>query len=190
MERIVDARGLSCPFPVVNTKKAIAEIDSGLLIVIVDNGDARDNVVRLAKSLGYPAEVDQKEDGFYVKIIKDINCANQPEGRDLVILITGSTLGRGSEELGAILMKSFIFTLSETEPLPKSIIFINSGVFLTCEGSPVLEQLVELEKKGTEILSCGTCLDYFHLKDKLIRGSISNMYTIVEKLFNNKAITL
>ena len=91
-------------------------------------------------------------------------------------------MGNGDEELGKILIKSFIFTVSETSPYPKTLVFYNGGVKLTCEDSPVLEELKKLEDLGVEIISCGTCLDFLNLKESLRVGSISNMYTIYEKL--------
>ncbi|MBC7343131.1 MAG: sulfurtransferase-like selenium metabolism protein YedF, partial [Clostridia bacterium] len=93
--------------------------------------------------------------------------------------------------LGQVLMRSFFYTLREAEVVPGSIIFINSGVKLACEGSPVLSDLMALEKRGVRILSCGTCLDYFQLKEKLCVGSISNMYSIVEAMMtSDRLITL
>jgi selenium metabolism protein YedF len=100
----------------------------------------------------------------------------------MVIAITADTMGKGNEELGKILIKSFVYTVSETPPYPKTMVFYNGGVRLTCQGSPVLDDLIRLEDKGVEIISCGTCLDFLELKDKLKVGSISNMYTIYEKL--------
>jgi len=94
------------------------------------------------------------------------------------VFIDGETVGRGSEELGAILMRSFLYTLKELNPLPWRIIFINSGVKLAVEGSPYLTILGELIDMGSEIISCGTCLDYYQIKDKLAVGRISNMYEI------------
>ncbi|MHB9095310.1 MAG: sulfurtransferase-like selenium metabolism protein YedF, partial [Eubacteriales bacterium] len=89
------------------------------------------------------------------------------------------------------LMKSFMFALVESDGLPQSMLFVNSGVYLTCENSPVLEHLMNLEKRGVEILSCGTCLDYFKIKAKLCVGQMTNMYTILETMNNaNKVISL
>lgn len=121
-----------------------------------------------------------------VKIEKEIG---QSEESGLkkggVILITADQIGMGNEELGKVLMKSFLFTLSETNLKPETIMFMNSGVKLTVEGSPVLESLDKLEKEGVNILVCGTCLNYFELKDKLKKGKISNMYEIVEQMLKS-----
>ena len=93
-------------------------------------------------------------------------------------------MGHGNEELGKILMKSFIFALTQLDDLPQTILFYNGGATLTTEGSQSLEDLKTLEAQGVEILTCGTCLDFYGLKDKLAVGQVSNMYTIVEKLNN------
>jgi len=108
-----------------------------------------------------------------------------------LIFINSSHLGRGSDELGSILMRSFLFSLTEMEVKPQRIIFMNSGVHLCCEGSPVLDSLLALEEKGVEILVCGTCLDYFQLKEKLCVGKVTNMYSSVEHLLAaEKVITI
>jgi selenium metabolism protein YedF len=91
-------------------------------------------------------------------------------------------LGQGSGDLGRVLMNSFLYTLRESSEGITAIIFLNSGVYLTCEGSENLEHLEALEKEGVEILSCGTCLDFYNLKNRLKIGKISNMYSIVELL--------
>ncbi|MEW6624418.1 MAG: sulfurtransferase-like selenium metabolism protein YedF [Bacillota bacterium] len=191
MDTIVDARGKSCPQPVICTKRALESLDAGVLTTIVDNDIARDNVIRLAKSLDYPVDVEQKEEGYYIKIKKEIDMARSLDTvQGAVILVTSATMGRGSDELGRILTKSFFFTLTETLPLPRAVLFINGGVKLTCEGSHVLEEVISLEKKGVEILSCGTCLDFFRLKEKLCAGSVTNMCNIVEKMMTVKSITV
>jgi selenium metabolism protein YedF len=121
------------------------------------------------------------------RIMKEdnVNQFEKIESNNLVIAITDDILGGGDVELGKTLMKSYIYALTEVEPKPKTIIFINNGVSLATEGSPVLESLKTLEEQGVEILSCGTCLNFYGLKEKLMAGTVSNMYTIVEKL--NKA---
>jgi len=100
------------------------------------------------------------------------------------VLITSDCLGTGSEELGKILMKSFLNTLWNHKPRPGKILFINGGVLLTTEGSEVLETLELLEKEGVEIFSCGTCLAFYGIKDKLRIGKITNMPYIVDSLLS------
>jgi selenium metabolism protein YedF len=103
-------------------------------------------------------------------------------GKKVVVLVDGATVGRGDDLLGAVLMKSFLHTLKEIEPRPWRLIFINAGVKLAAEGSDLLSVLSELESLGIEILSCGTCLDFFKLKEKLHEGKVTNMYDIVSSL--------
>lgn len=192
MERHLDVRGVACPGPVISTKKALEEMEQGELITIVDNEVARDNVVRLAQSLNYPVEVEEKEGQYHIHITKEqLTTQDVGMGKDLVYLITCDKVGRGDDELGAVLMRSLIYSLTESEGTPGTIIFMNAGVKLACEGSPVLSDLIALEKKGTKIWACGTCLDFYHLKEKLCVGSVSNMYAIVERLHSSaKVITL
>ena len=212
LKKEIDSRGLPCPQPVLNTKKALEELtgqgDSGfILTVLVDNLVAKENVTRFAKTNGYRAETEIKDDLFMVIIepgegkknntgaTSELDAASYcnseaPAGKT-VYLFKSKTLGEGSEELGAILMRGFIFTIKETNSLPAKMLFMNGAVYLTTEGSPVLEELQELEKLGVEIFSCGTCLDYFKLKDKLQVGHITNIYDTVENIAGAaKCITL
>lgn len=188
----VDARGEACPKPVIMTKKELDKMEEGILTTIVDNEIARDNVSKLANSLGLEYEVDEISDKeFHITITKgegvvDTKESTSDDFKDLTIAFASDTMGKGSEELGRILMKSFIYTLTEVTPYPSTLLFYNGGVNLTCEGSEVLDDLKKLEKEGVEIISCGTCLDFFNIKDKLQVGEISNMYTIYEKLKNPK----
>lgn len=186
----VNAKGQACPKPVIMTKKELDNIAEGVITTIVDNEVAKENVSKLAKSLGYDYKVDKKSDNeYYVHITKgevseEANVCIPDTFKDMTIAFSSNTMGSGSEELGKILMKSFIYTLTEAAPFPSTLIFYNGGVHLTCEGSEVLEDLRRLEDEGVEIISCGTCLDYFGINDKLKVGEISNMYTIYEKLKN------
>ena len=102
--------------------------------------------------------------------------------RDRVILIGRDRMGGGSDELGRILINSYLYSLTETQPRPDQLIFVNSGVKLACSGSKSLENIKKLEELGVEVLSCGTCLDFFELKEDLQVGGVTNMYTIVEAL--------
>lgn len=185
----VDARGLACPQPVINASKALETNDT--IIVIVDNQSAFENIQRLAKSRGCSVTDEKKTDGIYMVLEKQgnnaalnehdhgdaITCATR-EGR--ILLISQDVMGKGDDALGAVLMKSFFHTLAETDPAPDTIIFFNSGVKLLAEGSEVIDDITMLEKKGKRIIACGTCLDYFNLKQSLRAGTVSNMYEIKE----------
>lgn len=192
MSTNVDARGLACPQPVIDTKKALESIDSGVVSVIVDNVAAKENVTKLARASQCGVAIEEKDGCFYLTITKE-GTVLAPEAAALarpVYLITQNTLGHGSEELGGVLIKSFFFTLQAGTEMPAAVMFINSGVKLAIAGSPVIEHLKTLSSKGVTIMSCGTCLDYYGLKEQLAVGEVSNMYTILEQLNAGKAITL
>lgn len=179
----IDARGLICPQPVILTKKALEEIPEGEVVAIVDNITAKENVLRLAANLNCEYEVTDENGCHYIKIRKASE-AEKPEVKEdaIVIAITSDKLGQGAEELGKVLMKSYTYALTETNPLPEAVIFLNSGVKLTTEKSEVIENIKKLESLGVEIISCGTCLDYYKLKEKLQAGIVGNMYSIIEKM--------
>ncbi len=184
MGKVVDARGLTCPQPVIMTKKAMEEPGGEELTTIVNQTVALENVSKLAQSQGYEFEVKQEDDDYYIHMTRiggnDEDAGSKVE--DIAIMIRSNLFGQGEAELGQVLMKSFLFSLTELDAQVKHIIFMNSGIFLTIEGSPVLDTLKVLENKGVEILSCGTCLDYYQAKDKLAVGSVTNMYTALEIL--------
>lgn len=188
LNNIINCKGLNCPEPVINTKKYFDSIDQGEGIIIVDNEVAKNNIIKFTKSNNYLSEIIKQENElYYIKVIKE---SGNIKDKDLLndgytILVTTDKLGEGSEELGKILMKSYFYALSESDKLPTNIIFLNSGVFLTTEGSQILNILENMSKKGIAISSCGTCLDFYNLKDKLKLGEISNMYFIVEKISNS-----
>lgn len=195
MRVVVDARGLSCPQPVVLTKKALEGTDINEVQTIVDNLTAVENVSRLVKTLNLESMVDKKEGEYYINIFKDEGLIGKDDKETLegntVILIGSNVLGRGDDKLGGVLMKSFLYTLTQMEGEIKSIIFMNSGVLLTTAGSELIEHLQALSSHGTEILSCGTCLDFYNVSNKLTVGSVTNMYTITEKLLHTgRVITL
>ena len=180
----IDARGLQCPQPVIMTKKALEEITSGEVIIIVDNATAKENISRFAANMNYQHDVENKEGCYHIKIKKTEEVGAKTKNNDFVIVITSDKLGTGEDKLGQLLMKTYTYTLSETKPYPKAVIFMNSGVKLVVEGSEALENIQKLAGLGIEILSCGTCLDYYNIKDKLKVGIIGNMYTIVEYMNN------
>jgi selenium metabolism protein YedF len=195
MAKVVDCRGLACPQPVIQTKKAMAQAEQ--VTTIVDNDAAMMNVSRMAEKEGYSVETETKDDGIYLHVSKTgavqgdtlvpAPVMESPSG-PIVVLIPCDSMGRGDDELGSILIRSFLHTLNEVEPLPDTMIFLNAGVKLTVEGSPVLEDLAGLERRGVEILACGTCLGHFRIKEKIAVGEVSNMYSIAETLLGAQKV--
>lgn len=185
MTKTIDARGVPCPQPVILTKRALAEADE--VTAIVDNETAKKNVSRMAAREGCQVEIEEKTDGIYLRLTKTGEMPQEepavaPAAGPTVLFISAWAIGRGPEELQDVLIRGFLHTLNEVSPLPDTIIFINTGVKLTVENSPVLEDLQALEEQGVEILICGTCLNYFGLTEQVAVGTISNMYTIAETL--------
>ena len=186
----VDCRGMSCPQPVLETRKALEKSGPEGILVLVDNPGSKENVRRFGESQGCRVDITEEKGTFRLRL-KKAGAANQElmaeekkaaGGADLVVFIESDSIGRGSEELGRVLMRSFLHTLGEADFKPGKVILVNSGVKLACEGSEVLEDLNQLSRQGAEILSCGTCLDFFGLKPKLQVGRISNMYEILSSL--------
>ncbi|HHW60346.1 MAG TPA: sulfurtransferase-like selenium metabolism protein YedF [Syntrophomonadaceae bacterium] len=190
MRQVVDARGLSCPQPVILTKKALDNVDVHEVVTIVDNKTAVENVSKLAKSMKLESVVDTKGEEYYINILKEEGLSEANNQKDsvseatTVVMIASNLLGQGDAKLGATLMKNMLYTLTQMEAGVSSIIFMNSGVLLTTEGSDVIEYIAALEESGIQVLSCGTCLDFYGLGDKLRVGSVSNMYTIMETLLS------
>ncbi|MBS4031363.1 MAG: sulfurtransferase-like selenium metabolism protein YedF [Clostridiales bacterium] len=187
----LDCRGLSCPMPVVEAKKKLTQMQGGMLNILVDNETAKNNLLKLAGSLNL--EVVSREDKgvFAVTVLLDGNKEmNKAEKGKVTFLITADTMGRGDEELGKLLIKSFFYALAESDKLPESVSLVNSAVTLACDGSPSLESLEKLASRGVAVYSCGLCLDFYHLKEKLRVGEVTNMYSIVDQLTSGQAMIL
>jgi selenium metabolism protein YedF len=189
METIVDARGLACPQPVIQTRKAMQHADQ--ILTLVDSETSVTNVSRMAEKAGWQVNVVPEGGEFRIELNKGAESAQPaplPVGKaelvqgPLVLVVASDMMGRGDAELGRILIHGFFHTLGEVEPLPQTVIFLNTGVKLACKGSQVLGDLCALEAEGAEILACGTCLNYFNLTDKLAVGRVSNMYDIAEMM--------
>lgn len=182
----IDCRNMACPAPVISVKKALEQLTE--VRVQLDDGAPRENVTRFARNRGYQVSEEQGDNGWIITITAGTGTDTAPlapanQGGQ-VLLITSNRLGEGPEELGKLLMKNFIHTLLETRDCPQQIFFMNSGVFLSCEGSDVYEALEKLLGMGVEIFSCGLCLDYFGLKEKQRIGTTTNMLTTAESLMS------
>jgi selenium metabolism protein YedF len=199
MKTTVDARGLACPQPVILAKKAIGESEE--VIVLVDNAFAVENIRRMALKTGCRFSVAEK--GGEIREINlmrtgatgqtpmdeealadELSCAVMP-GKDrgsFVVILSDNHMGRGDDVLGDILIRGFIHTLLQLNPLPDAIICYNAGVKLAMRDSAALDDLQQLAQAGVDILVCGTCINYFELGDSLAAGHISNMYDIAETM--------
>jgi len=181
---------MACPAPVISVKKALET--SGEIRVLLDDGAPRENVSRFAQNRGFLVQ-DEREEKWRILTITNGTATTTESPSFLkrgsaVFLITSDRLGDGPEELGRLLMKNLIHSLLEAGDLPSRMLFLNSGVRLTTEGSDASEALAKLAGMGVEILSCGLCLDFFGLKDKLMAGGTTNMLTTVETLLSNQRI--
>ncbi len=184
MAYTIDARGLACPQPVILTKKALETNDE--VIVLVDDTADRENVKRLAINMGFVVEEEHQGSDTRIRINKVSVCtraqgAITPQG-PVVVVIASNTMGRGEDVLGGVLMKSFLHTLTEAGPMPDIMILFNTGVKLAVKGSEVLDDLESLANAGVNILACGTCLNYFSLKENLAVGVVSNIYDISQTM--------
>lgn len=192
MTRTVDARGLSCPQPVILTKRVMDEKSGEDIVTMVDNATARENVSKLAVSQGYSYKVEIQGSEYHIHMTPPaVERSTALQAKSLAVLVKSQYFGQGDDELGAILTRSFFYTLTELVDQLHTVIFMNGGVHLTTEGSPILENLQYLEEKGVDILSCGTCLDFFGKKDQLRVGGVTNMYTALEIMADaNKTLVI
>jgi selenium metabolism protein YedF len=213
MKKLIDARGLPCPKPVIKTRECLEQNNTGIIEVIVDNPPAKDNVIRYAKNSGALISEIVENDGIYHIIIEnkvDETVGNAEAKKIMssrsvtdsvsssadrlfdicgrILFIDSDRIGKDNEELGEKLMQAFIYTLTELQQKPEMIILMNSGVKLSIKGSATAGNLEKLEKTGIRIFVCGTCLDYLSLTDSPKVGSTSNMYEIAENLLNNKSV--
>lgn len=190
----VNAMGDNCPIPVIKTKKAIAALTGPETIeVLVDNEIAVQNVTKMASGSGGKVTSEKLGDAEFKVTIEmegapvadEAEAVCVPDARDnTVVVVSSDRMGSGNDELGKVLIKGFIFAVTQLDTLPKTMLFYNGGATLTTEDSDSLEDLKSLEAQGVEIMTCGTCLDYYGLKDKLAVGTVTNMYSIVETMAN------
>lgn len=195
---IIDAMDKPCPIPVIEAKKALGQPEADSVIIKVDNIVAVQNLEKMAKGYGYSFAFDEKSSRAYevaisrdgksappksaLSSVADIAECAVPSAKRLVVVISRDTMGEGTQELGKILIKGFIYSLTELDNPPAYVIFLTAGVRLTVRGSNTLDDLKKLVEKGTGVLSCGTCLNYFGLTEELEVGSVTDMYGITEKM--------
>lgn len=208
-KKVVDARGLVCPLPVVNAKKAVGEFkEDGVLTVLADNEIAVQNLKKFAAQKGLKAAGEKKAEKEYEVTIQvsvdaaaptsafpaeeteeeEIICSPDARKKGLAVVLSANVMGGGDEKLGKTLMKAFIFALTKQDVLPETILCYNSGAYLTCSDSESLEDFRALEAEGVNIMTCGTCLDFYGIKEKLAVGTVTNMYDIVETMESAKSV--
>ena len=189
----VNALGDNCPIPVVKAKKAIDGLtESAIVEISVDNEIAVQNVTKMIRQKNLESTCEKVGEKHYVikiqcgevdkKELTDEVVYTVEKEEKMVVVLSSDKMGEGDEELGEVLIKGFIYAITQLDKYPKAVLLYNSGVKLSSEGSDSIEDLKVLEEHGVEILSCGTCLNFYNLQDKLQVGKVTNMYSIVEEL--------
>lgn len=194
----VDAMGDTCPIPVVKTKNAIKELNgAGQVEIFVDNEIAVQNLTKMANQKGYGVKSEKLEEQKY-RVLMTVGESDGSEAEsgvaaetcipdkrsNTVVVISSDKMGEGDDELGAILLKGFIYALTQQDELPATMLFYNGGAKVTCQDSPSIEDLKSLEAQGVKILTCGTCLNHYGLTEQLQVGEVTNMYVIAETMMN------
>ena len=191
---LIDARGRYVPLPLEDIKFRLAEPELDYLVTIVDSAEDRDRIVSVAREMNLKVKVCSEESGYYIRIDKEEVPGLPTElATDFsqVILVTSNKLGQGESALGSDLMEMFLVKLAGSEVLPQSMIFVNSGVFLVCEGSAALSELMELERRNVRIFSCDKSLIFYGLEEKLCVGRAIRTFTMVNYLTSaTKVLTL
>ena len=199
MEVLVDARGKACPLPVIETRNALRE-HGAPVVTLVDNDIARQNVEKVARQMGLLAET-RKEEGVWRitltaaqegdldadspevdQAVEQLSSCALPAPGPTVVVLSADTMGVGDDTLGRALMKGFVYALTQLDEAPDTVLLYNGGAKLSVEGAEMVEDLKTLEEAGTEILTCGTCLNHYGLTEQLAVGSVTNMYVIAETL--------
>ena len=188
--KLIDARGKACPIPVILAKQAISD-GADAFTIQVDNTTAVENLKRLADNQGFAVQVREEGDTFALDFTKGEGCSacekavNSPlpaAGGDWAVFVGRDIIGDGDRELGTNLMRMFFYTLAQGEDKPGAVLFMNAGVKLPTLDEQVADHLKALSDSGTEILVCGTCLNFYGLTDQLKVGTVSNMYDIVTRM--------
>ena len=202
--RTLDARGLPCPQPVILARKALAEGGFDTLEITVDDAASRENLLKFGAYA--KCQVEAVDEGGGVTRVRlspqglapapaKAEACPLPEGGPgggpvEVVLLSADGIGQGDPELARLLMRGFVYTLTEAERVPRRLLLMNSGVKLAVEGSESLANLQKLEARGVEVLACGTCLEFFGLTSRLAVGGITNMYEIAGHLMEGPTLSL
>ncbi|WP_306598396.1 sulfurtransferase-like selenium metabolism protein YedF [Geothrix sp. 21YS21S-2] len=196
--RTLDAKGLPCPQPVILTRKALAEGGFSSLEILVDDAAARENILKFAAWAKCEVEGVASEGALTRIVLRPGAPGEAPEAAPAepapagapTVLITSDGIGNGSPDLAKLLMRGFLYTLTECDVPPMRIIFMNAGVRLAVEGSDSLENLRKTADRGVDVIACGTCLEFYKLTEALAVGRVSNMYEISEHLLQGPTVIL
>jgi len=182
--KTLDLRGMQCPHPVIQTRRELLDNPGIALTIQVGDTIARDNILRLASSLNYDAEVTAEGSGFRMVLNQGAGktAAELAPSKRSIVLIGSETFGHGDPELGRLLMKNYLYTLNDMDDLPEKLYMVNAGVKLACAGADTVEILAALGCHGVDIAACGLCLDFFHLKEQVAVGRTTNMLEIASAL--------
>lgn len=197
----IDARNITCPRPVVMTLEGLQSLPEGeTLDVLINDEVAHGNLSRLAEDKGIDLDIeDQGDYERFVFMPKGSVAVESPEAEasaicdipatgSAIVAFGANVMGRGNDELGHVLIKGLIYALAHQDNVPKTALFYNGGASLTCEGSESLEDIKELEERGCTILTCGTCLDYLNMREKLAVGGVTNLYEIAQIITNQPGV--
>lgn len=193
----LDCTGMACPLPVIRCKQYLKEHAGENVEVLVDNEIATQNLSKMAEQLGLSASIVKHNEKLYSVHITGQSRVTEnasqsieylPCDMDYVVALSGDTMGTGDDTLGKKLLEGFVYALTEQDVLPKYVLCYNGGVHLTSENEKTIGDLKNLKEKGVEVLSCGLCLDYYGLKEKLAVGEVSNMYRILEILRSHRVV--
>lgn len=188
MKRI-DAIGLACPQPVILAKRALGE-HPGEVLVTVDNHTATLNLSHLGQTLGRSAQVKELAKDHYEVLFSPASqeAGAQQAAGGYVVVLAGEEMGQGDAAFGRKLMEGFVYALTEQSPVPEYVLCYNRGVALSTENQKTVSDLKALADKGVKVLSCGLCLDFYGLKDRLQVGEVTNMYRICELMTKYPAV--
>ena len=200
--RIIDCSGMLCPRPIIETKSALNSGNPGeILKIIIDNDTSLGNLNKFLADNGIETTY-LNEDGKHTLTFSIISLAKsspEPEAYcefipsrnnfgNFILVLNSNCMGNGSDELGELLMKGYLSTVGELGALPQEIICYNSGVKLAKKGTPTAINLLKLSEMEVKITLCGTCVDFFGIKNDIEIGEISNMYYIASRLASGMII--
>lgn len=202
--KTVDTKGLKCPEPLIMAKRALKEVAVGeTFIVITDNDTSLNNLKRFLTDNKTEFTVASKANVHTLSVSKRSNFGTIPEpaeycevgtaemksrNTEYIVVFSSEKMGEGNDDLGLILIKSFVSSLLESESKPTAMLFYNSGVNLAVKGSIVEEGLAELWKNGVRLLLCGTCVNFYDIKSEIKIGVVSNMMEMSEVMLSSQKI--